>query len=658
MQRPGGSTSSGRLLYNAAMLNWFRRLRFWSKPKTTTQPREASVPARVVDRILNAFGDPRAIEALEWQDYRQRCHELEEARAMRGTGPWLSYEGRAEISKNPTTKLREDSNPMISQGAYGDIELALSNVEWRREINLSWLEFSRWGIQQIILISRLYYMKNPIVRRLIDIDAAYVFGRGVEVSSPDENANEVLQQFFADNKSVMGQNALADLERRKFYDGNLFWCFFPDTVNKGSVKVRNIDAVEIMDVITNPDDIDEPWFYRRSWTQRNFTIANGQVVTESMNAYYPALGYQPEGEKPLKIQGFDVMWDNPIYHRKCGAVAKWHFGCPIIYPCLDWARSAKRFLEACATIKAALAQFAMTITTKGGQQAIMGIKQELQTLVGPPNSLWDQNPTPNNASTFVSGPGTQVEPFMTRGAGADPEEVRQYKLMCCMVVGVPETFLADVSTGNLATATTLDRPTELVFIERQEAWREDLVAIAKYVLSVSAGAPGGKIREAAGAAKIRIVEMERRLDAQGCWRYVEAKSSLARRPKPNTIEVRCDFPAIREGDIPQLVTATVASMTLGNTQGQVVGIDERAGVMKLLELLGFENPEEILDAMYPEKEYEPDRTIEDEPEPPAPTPPFGGIPPQQPNTEKAVMERLASTLVSAGYGKTKERRFK
>jgi transketolase len=47
-----------------------------------------------------------------------------------------------------------------------------------------------------------------------------------------------------------------------------------------------------------------------------------------------------------------------------------------------------------------------------------------------------------------------------------------------MVCGVPETFLADVSTGNLATATTLDRPTELVFMEKQEAWREDLTIIA------------------------------------------------------------------------------------------------------------------------------------------------------------------------------------
>jgi hypothetical protein len=129
----------------------------------------------------------------------------------------------------------------------------------------------------------------------------------------------------------------------------------------------------------------------------------------------------------------------------------------------------------------------MTITTKGGQQAIEGLKQQLATTVGPSAALWDTNPTPVNASTFVSGPGTELQFMNQSGKGGDPEEVRQFKLMSTMCVGVPETFLSDVSTGNLATATTLDRPTELVFLERQEAWREDLVVISKYVLGISAG---------------------------------------------------------------------------------------------------------------------------------------------------------------------------
>ncbi len=566
------------------------------------------------------------------QDYVERAAELIEARQMAGGGPWLAHETTRELGL-PTTHLRE-STPITAQGAYGDIDLALQNVEWRREINLSWLEFSRWGIQQIILISRLYYIKNPLIRRLIDVAAYYVFGRGVEVSSPDETANEILEDFFERNKATLGQIALVDLERRKYYDGNLFFCFFADKVNTGECNVRTIDATEIMDIITDPDDVDTHWYYKRSWTQKDFNLANGQTSTSTKQAYYPALNYEPSVQ-PKTINGYEVKWGNPVYHRKCGAVAKWHFGAPIIYPALDWAKAGKKYLEHCATVNEAYAQYAYTITTKGGQQAMEGIKQQLQTTVGPDTALWDQNPPPVNASYFVSGPGTTIEPMKTRGAGSNPEEVRQYKLMCCMVVGVPETFLADVSTGNLATATTLDRPTELCFMEKQEAWQDDLCVIAKYVLQVSQKAPSGKLQEAKkGSFRIK----EARKVRKGGRLLMEATAT----PDPGDIEVAVNFPAIREGDLPQLVAAVVDSMTLGNRAGQIVGIDEKEGVKKLFDINGIENGDEIAEKMFPDSSYEYDRSKQQLEAPiKRPDPLAGG----QPKLQQEAARQLAKILV-------------
>ncbi len=598
-----------------------------AQPSTEAfKQREADVNAKI--RLLASIKrDELEHEAILRRSYAERAAELVEAKMMCGAGPWLTWESREALNERDPDKARKlrETNPLISQGAYGDIELALQNVEWRREINLSWLEFSRWGIQQIILISRLYYIKNPIVRRLIDIAACYTFGRGVEVSTSDDAANEVLKDFFDRNKGTLGQIALTDLERRKYYDGNIFWAFFSDTKDKGLVNIRTFDATEIQDIICNPDDSDTPWLYRRVWVARNFDAANGQTTTQRQEAWYPALNYNPD-VKPETIGGHDVHWDVPVLHRKCGGVSKWTFGCPIIYPALDWAKEARKFLEACATVKQALAQISMTLTTKGGQQALEGAKQQLQTTVGPSNSLWDTNPPPVNASIFASGPGTQLQAFNTKGGGGDPEEVRQYKLMCCIVVGVPETFLADVSTGNLATATTLDRPTELVFLERQEAWREDLVAIATYVLTVSKGAASGALREAHkdDAGKLVIREAPRRQLANGRWIY-EAKKK-----KPSTIEIKATFPAIREGDIPALINAVGEAMTLGNKGGQVVGIDEKAGVAKLYELLGIENGDELTEKQYPEGEYDPDRTKEPLPAPVQKAMPDPGGEPQAP----------------------------
>jgi hypothetical protein len=606
-------------------------MRWWterSKPKSKP-PEEPVVPVSALRTLGSALDLNKLLNYNEWQQYRESCHELEEARQMAGAGPWLTQRARAAVASNKAADVVvKESNPLMSQGAFGDIELALQNVEWRREINLSWLEFSRWGIQQIILISRLYYIKNPIVRRLIDISATYVFGRGYEVSSDDPDANQVLKEFFERNNRVLGQIALVDLERRKCYDGNLFFAFFIDAAATGQVTVRMMDATEIMDIITDPDDTDQPWYYRRVWVARMFDVESGQIRTEGQESYHPALGFSPT-VKPATINAVPVMWDVPIYHRKCGSVAKWNFGCPLVYPAIDWAKASRRFLEACATVKQALATIAMTITTKGGQQAIEGLKQQLSTTVGPQAAIWDTNPTPVNASTLVAGPGTQVSMLDASGKGGNPEEVRRFLLMCCMTMGVPETFLADVSTGNLATATTLDRPTELVFLEKQEAWRDDLTVIAKVVLDASKAATGGKLKEALAKRDIRpndvTVKMRLRvIGPDGRRHYVyerELDEAKNKAKGPKEIKVVVNFPAIREGDMAVNVNAIASAMTLNNKGGQIVGIDEKQGVLLLFRQLGVEDAEEILELMYPEDEYDPDRTQVPEAAPIAPAMP-------------------------------------
>ncbi len=549
--------------------------------------------------VAEALNESRAREDRYRADYMERAAELIEAKQMAGAGPWLVAEARGQVN-NPHANLRE-ATPLDSQGAYGDIELALQNVEWRRQVNLSWLEFSRWGIQQIILISRLYYLKNPICRRLIDVCAAYVFARGVEVVTNDDAANDTLKEFFERNQMVLGHSALVAQERSKDTDGNLFWVFFADKADKGLTSVRTIDATEIADIVCDPDDSDTPWYYLRLWDQRNFDQATGVTAVVGQKAWYPALGYEPVGG-PQTINTIPVMWDRPVLHRKTGAVAKWHFGCPRVYPMLDWAREARKVLEACASNFQSLAQFALTLTTKGGQQALEGVKAQMSTTVGPTAQIWDQNPPAGRGSTFASGPGTKLEAFARNAAQLDPGYVREFKLMCVMVKGMPETFLGDVSTGNLATATSLDRPTETVFLELQEEWIEDLTKMANVVLKNSQGAPSGSLREA--KRHIYIVKASKRhMLPNGRRVYGAMKPS----EESGNIEIQVNFPAIREGDVPALVQATVMAGTLNNRMGSVPGIDEKEMVKLLYDQLGVEDGEALAEKQYPEGSYEMDR---------------------------------------------------
>lgn len=576
------------------------------KPEPKRQTVDHAAENRVLKQLLENLTPE---ENGNFHAFRELASEMIDARMMAGSGPHIGMP-KAEMLKEANramVRIQEaalgglrEAMPSNAYGAFGDIELALQNVDWRREIGLSWMEFSRWGVQQIILMSRLYYIKQHSIRRAIDVIAAYVFGRGVEVSSSDPDANDALNEFHEDNRETFGPSAMLAAQRSKSMDGNLFWVFFPDAQDTGKVKCRRLDATEIQEVITDPDDADREILYRRVYSAKTFDVSTGSSTIKAQTCWYPALNVPKPAGASDTIGGNPVYWDRPVYHRKSGAIAKWNFGVPETYPALEWAKTGARYMQSCATLAASHAQIAWDITTKGGQGAIAGIKNQMGSTVNAQGqqAAWDTNPSAVDGSSTVHGPGTEWKMVNSRGQGLDPKEGLTYNIPIGNSFSIPPTWLGDMETANLSTATTLDRPTELGMRARQIEWEEDRAVMGKYALTVAAGAPNSKFREALtrrGIGNIRIMECAKRTLPNGD-RVYEAFA-----PKPDEIQVRVTFPAIREGDLPQLVTAITDAMTLQNKGGQIVGIDERVGVRLLFETLGVEDPEEILEEMYPDK---------------------------------------------------------
>jgi len=458
-----------------------------------------------------------------------------------------------------------------------DLEIVLENQNWQRQQAVAVREFSRWGIQQIILMSQLYFIKNPLIRRGIKVSSYYVFGRGVEITSDDATANTTIKEFLEDpdNANELGHSGLVQKEETLHTDGNIFFVFFSDK-STGAVKVRTIAALEIQDIVCDPDDASRPWYYHRTWTQNQFdaSVADG-LKTLSQECWYPDADYQP-ATRPNNIGGKPIMWDTPIIHSAVGKLPKWKFGVPDVYAALDWARAVKDYLEDWSTIQRANRRIAMDIETKGGLPAIAAYQAALGTTAANQTNMgWDSNPPPVTGAAHVHGIGTTVKAFQSRGATDGPEEARRLVLMVCAVFGLPETFFGDASTGSLATAKSLDRPTELKFLEAQERWRMVLGRICHYVLRVSASAPSGKIREALKEAATE---------------------------KADTIKVNVRFPSVLEHDVMESISALVAGATL-NGLSPAGTIDIKSLARKLNEELGYDNVEEILDEIYPDAPY-------------------------------------------------------
>lgn len=481
------------------------------------------------------------------------------------------------------------------------LEWALDNPEWRRLTQSAEQEFTRQGLRDITDLCRVMFLKNPIVKRGVAVKRFYVWGQGWTVEGSlmgqtqseagaqvkeaiDGNAvQDVIDDFLYDpkNDDVIGSHeARMQLEVELETDGNLFFCFF---VNKatGRVRVRRIDFNQIEDVIRNPDDANDPWFYKRTWTEERFDVQTGSVAMVQHTAYYPDWRYTPTA-KPNTIGGHPVHWDKPVYHVKIGGFSNWKFGLSEVYASIDWAAAYKNFLEDWASIVRAYRRFAFQLTTTGGSRAVAAARTKLATTLG--TGTAETNPAPVTGSIFVGSEGQNLTPVRTSGATVSAEDGRRLLLMVAADSGLPETFYGDANIGSLATAKSLDRPTELMMEDRQQLWRDVFLNILNFIILWAVKAPQGALRSLGRIAdEIEDGQHNERVE----WND-EADAVLS-----------VEFPPLLQHDIPQMVDATIKAATLG-ASGQLAGtIDLPTLSRMLLVLLGVPDAGEIVEKLFP-----------------------------------------------------------
>lgn len=586
-------------------MRWLRRfltnwsLRIPAVSKLLTRANRAIEEAGLIkqaSRVEDLMGQEIELQYSHLRERMEQVLDLKRAEVA-------CYNPKAFESIRESHAVPVDSPAQFKERLW-ELELALEDRGWVREVTLANLEFSRLGVQQLVRICRIYAIKNPWIKRGAEICALYVFARGVEIRSEDTTANDVIQDFLERNKKELGHIALAAKEQSIQTDGSLYFALpaAPD----GSVKVTMVDPLEVMDIITDPDDSSVPRYFLREWsrldTERNLS-------PENLKVWLPAIDYQPAFRPPV-INGLKVNWDMPVVRVKIGCPPSWRWGVPPLYASIDWARAYKDFLEDWATVQRTLSRFALMIETKGGAGAIAAYNALLNTTFADAQGTQiERNPPPVTGSAHISGPGNTVKPFQSAGSKDSPEQARRLLLGVAAAQGMPETFYGDASTGSLATAQSLDRPTELKFLEMQNRWIDTLNQILQYVLNVSSGTPKGRMREALAGKRMRIIPMRPRMTVNGIiW---EAGRILEK----GDVNIIVKFPAVLEHDPSIMVDAWAHIATLGGRTGIPAGVVDRRTVAEgMLHEIGYENVADLSDAIYgkPGVDYDPGDDVSDQ----------------------------------------------
>lgn len=494
------------------------------------------------------------------------------------------------MAKKPTQRelieaLSSDNYQLTERLA--SLEMALESANWRMLSMQADQEFSREGLRLIVELCRIMFLKNPLVKRAVEVKRLYLWGQGISFKAADESVQVALSAFLDDqaNQAELTSHQarmLKEVERQT--DGNLFFVFFVNSVT-GRVRVRTIPMEEIDTIVCNPDDAKSPWYYRRSWTQTRLDPRSGATEMVSASAYYPDWRYMPT-VRPPSIGGVLVRWETPVYHVRTGGFSNWQFGVPEVYAALDWARAYKEFLEDWASIVRAYRRFAFQLSTPGGKSAIAAAKSKLATTYGSSGTGAETNPAPVVGSTFVAGDGVSMTPVRTAGATVSAEDGRRLLLMVAAAVGLPETFFGDVSVGTLATASSLDRPTELMMLDLQTLWADIHQGIFAFVLLQAVKAPQGPLRS--------LATLIRETDGAEIVETISWNADV----NPH---IDIDFPPIRSAGTDEQVTAIIKSATLdGKTLAGT--LDLPTVTRMLLVALGEDDVEEVMATLFPDGE--------------------------------------------------------
>jgi len=163
-------------------------------------------------------------------------------------------------------------------------------------------------------------------------------------------------------------------------------------------------------------------------------------------------------------------------------------------------------------------------------------------------------------------------------------------------MGMPEIYYG-AAEGNFATAKSMDRPTELQFLDRQNMWADIITEVLSIAVEAAAVAPGNKAITSSGYDEY-----------SGQMKLTSASDEVE-------LEIDVDFPPILQKD----VQAYLQALTTFTTQnGQAIqAMNDGPTLYRLaLTALGVDNVEEIVEKFYPKDGSEPENQPIETYEPP------------------------------------------
>jgi len=347
-------------------------------------------------------------------------------------------------------------------------------------------------VKSRVVQCRVHALLDPLIRRGVLLHVGYVWGGGAQIAVKNpkggQDVNGIVQAFLDDPSnlaSFTSASAREESERSLQTDGELFHALITSPLT-GRVQVRAIPALQVTDIITNPEDADEVWFFKRVHTAKVLRAQGIDTVTatEQRTTYYPHIWHRP-ATRARTINGHEVRWDAPVIHTKVNASGG--RGTPDVLAALPWSVGYKELLGDWTRLVKALSRFAFQTTAKTKAGAASTRAAITTGAVGSNGQV---------GQTAITPEGQRLEAIGKSGATIDLNAGRPIAAMVAAALGFPVTMLlADPGvTGARATAETLDTPLRNTINARRRLHSDLHGQVLEYVIREAVRAPQGALK--------------------------------------------------------------------------------------------------------------------------------------------------------------------
>lgn len=282
-------------------------------------------------------------------------------------------EDELSISKLQENYLQEALSDAVAS------MLAMDNEGWNLisgvnvQDGLTLVQLQRTG-----KLMRDWAMTNPLMLRAHDLRCAYMFGNGYSIGVEDGASSiSVRAQKLIDNQinqdALFSRTALKTNERSRLSDGGLFVLF-----DKNKNTFQRIPFHQISDCITDPDNNEIIWYYKRTWTRMVANPRTGVPTETYMNVWYKTDRAIAAGAANYTRFRDDIVDPNfiildDLVNRIAGAT----WGMPDGFAAAPWALAYSSYLKDGIKVMSALAAWVWKLTPKtkkGGDAAGTTIK--------------------------------------------------------------------------------------------------------------------------------------------------------------------------------------------------------------------------------------------------------------------------------------------